>query len=55
MTADARQDRFEKLGEPQGSTADVLSSTPLGSATIPPADQLLDYYPVAAGAPAPPP
>jgi hypothetical protein len=57
MTADTIPDRFAKLGVPAGDTSDVLSSTPIGTPTIPPVDQMLDYYPINPGAagPAPPP
>jgi hypothetical protein len=53
MTADAREDRFELIGQPQGSTADTLSSSSIGTPTTPPPDQLLDFYPLAGGVPAP--
>jgi hypothetical protein len=57
MTADTLQDKYEKIGVPQGDTSDALSSSPIGTPTIPPVDQLLDYYPINPGAagPAPPP
>jgi hypothetical protein len=55
MTADTRQDKYEKLGVPQGDTSDVLSSSPIGTPTIPPVDQLLVYTPINAGTPEPPP
>jgi hypothetical protein len=54
-TPDTVQDRFEKIGVPAGDTSDSLSSTPIGTPTIPPADQLLDYYAINSGTPAPPP
>ena len=50
---DTVQDRFEKAGQTPGSTADALSSTPIGSATVPAEEARLAYYPVGGGTPAP--
>ena len=48
MAANLTPDRFEKIGQnPVPPTTDTLSSTPIGSATVPAADAALAYYPVA--------
>ena len=50
---DTVQDKYEKVGTPQGSTADDLSSTPIGSATVPAEEARLVFKPLAGGTPAP--
>lgn len=52
MAADSTQDKFQALGAP-ATTADVQSGTPVGSATVPPADQRLIFTPIGGGTPAP--
>ena len=53
MAANTIPDRFEKIGEnPVPPTTDTLSSTPVGSSAIPPADERLVHYTIASGAPA---
>jgi hypothetical protein len=52
---DTIPDRFERLGEPQGSVADDLSSTPIGGSTIPAPEARLTYYRINGGLPAPAP
>jgi hypothetical protein len=62
------QDRYEKIGTPQGDVADTLTSTPIGTKGAPvappypagasgdqppPEVERLDHYPLAGGTPAP--
>lgn len=50
MSADTLADRFQKIGQPATPPAtDTLSSTPIGSATIPAPDARLTYYKIANG------
>ena len=45
MAADAIPDAYQKIGfTPLDKVTDTLSSTPIGSATIPPATERLTYY-----------
>lgn len=52
MAANLTPDQYEQIGHADDATDD-LSSTPIGSATVPPADERLTFYPIADGTPAP--
>ena len=50
MATDTYKDRYQKIGEnPVPSTTDILSSTPIGSATVPVETSRLTWFPVAPG------
>jgi len=53
MSTDTLLDKYEKVGQPGGDVTDTLSSSPIGSVTVPAADALLAYYAMGGGNPAP--